>query len=90
MSTAGSFTVDSVQMEDLEAGKLTASWKLEASHPSVSEEKATRMMKSVLVGMLLSSALGAWEVSDEWNQQLPDHKFTDIEEFLEKVWQGKP
>ncbi|KIV87260.1 hypothetical protein PV11_02815 [Exophiala sideris] len=85
----GPFTVDAVKMDDLEAGNFTASWKLEASHPSVSEEEATKMMKTVLVGMLLSSAKGAWEVSDEWNQLFPEFKFTEIEDFLRNVWQEK-
>ncbi|KAK5023210.1 hypothetical protein LTS07_009432 [Exophiala sideris] len=85
----GPFTVDVVKMEDLEAGNLTASWKLEASHPSVSGGEATKMMKTVLVGMLLSSAKGAWEVSDEWNQLLPEFKFTEIEDFLRNVWEKK-
>lgn len=48
------------------------------------------MLKGVLVGMLLSSAKGAWDISDEWNQRLPDYKFTEIEQFLGEVWKGKP
>jgi hypothetical protein len=28
-------------------------------------------------------------VSDQWNRLLPDYKFTDAEEFLEKYWTGK-
>jgi hypothetical protein len=48
------------------------------------------MLKTVLIGTLLSSAKGAWDVSDEFNQLLPDFKFTQIEEFLAQVWEGKP
>lgn len=47
-------------------------------------------MKTVLIGTLLSSAKGAWAVSDEFNQLLPDYKFTQIEAFLVKVWEGRP
>ncbi|KAI1651852.1 NAD(P)-binding protein [Daldinia loculata] len=86
----GPFTVDTVELEDLEAGNLTASWKLEARHPSIAYEEAANMLKGVLVGMLLSSAKGAWDISDEWNQRLPDYKFTEIEQFLGEVWKGKP
>ncbi|KAF3062434.1 hypothetical protein GL218_03376 [Daldinia childiae] len=86
----GSFTVDIVELEDLEAGNLTASWNLEARHPSVADEEAANMLKEVLVGMLLSSAKGAWDISDEWNQRLPDYKFTEMKQFLGEVWQGKP
>ena len=48
------------------------------------------MLKTVLVGTLLSSAKGAWDVSDAWNQLLPDYKFTQMEDFLIKVWEEKP
>ncbi|KAI9831455.1 MAG: hypothetical protein M1819_005054 [Sarea resinae] len=84
------FTVDKVKLEDLENGILTASWTLEASHPSVSGDQVEKMLKSVLIGTLISSAKGAWDVSDEINKLLPDYKFTQIEDFLTKVWEGKP
>ncbi len=48
------------------------------------------MLKTVLIGMLLSSAKGAWDVSDEFNRLLPDYKFTQAEDFLTQVWEGKP
>jgi len=79
-----------VKLEDLEAGILTASWKLEASHPSVTGDEVENMLKTVLIGTLLSSAKGAWDVSDDFNQLLPDFKFTEMEDFLTKVWKGKP
>ena len=83
------FVVEKVKMEDLEAGRLTASWGLEAKHGSVSGEEAQRLLKQVLVGTLIGSAKGAWEVSDEWNRLLPGFAFTGVEEFLEKAWAGK-
>ena len=48
------------------------------------------MFKMVKIGMLLSSAKGAWDVSDELNQLFPDYRFEDIESFLTRVWTGKP
>lgn len=48
------------------------------------------MLKTVLIGTLISSVKGAWDVSDEINKLLPDFKFTQIEEFLAEVWEGKP
>lgn len=48
------------------------------------------MLKKVLIGTLLSSAKGAWDVSDAFNKLLPDYEFTQIENFLAKVWEGKP
>lgn len=47
-------------------------------------------MKTVLIGTLLSSAKGAWDVSNAFNPLLPDYKFTQIEEFLAGVWEGQP
>ncbi|RDL35782.1 Uncharacterized protein BP5553_06394 [Venustampulla echinocandica] len=86
----GSFAIDKVKLEDLENGILTASWTLEARHPSVTREQAEKMLKTVLIGTLISSVKGAWDVSDEFNQLLPDFKFTQIEDFLATVWKGKP
>ncbi|KXX80390.1 Isoflavone reductase IRL [Madurella mycetomatis] len=89
----GPFSVDAVKLEDLEAGKLTVSSTIKARHSSVMqmpEEQAEAMAKSVLVGMLLSSAKGAWEVSNEWNRLLPDFEFTKMQDFLCEAWQAKP
>lgn len=88
--TGHPFTIDKVKLEDLENGNLKTSWSLETSHSSVSGEEAASMLKAVLVGTLLSSAKGAWDMSDDLNRLLPDYEFTRIEEFLAKVWEGKP
>ncbi|TAQ86952.1 hypothetical protein B7494_g4724 [Chlorociboria aeruginascens] len=82
------FTIEKVKLEDLAAGNLKASWTLGKRHPSFTEDQAAElagMLKTVLIGTLLSSAKGAWDVSDAFNQLLPDYKFTRIEEFLAKV-----
>ena len=84
------FAIDTVELEDLEAGILKTSWTLEARHPSVSDEQAANMLKAVLIGTLLSGAKGAWAVSDEFNRILPDYKFAQLEDFLAKVWEDKP
>lgn len=89
-STGRPFTIDKVKLEDLENGNLKASWTLETPHPSVTRDQAASLLKTVLLGTLLSSAKGAWAVSDEFNRILPDYKFTQIEDFLAKVWEGKP
>ncbi|KAH7418612.1 hypothetical protein BKA64DRAFT_739035 [Cadophora sp. MPI-SDFR-AT-0126] len=88
----GPFTVEKVKLEDLEAGKLKASWTLGKKHPSFSDDQAAQLeavLKTVLIGTLLSSAKGAWEVSDEFNRLLPDFNFTEIEGFLSDAWEGK-
>jgi len=81
------FTVDRVKLEDLEQGKLTASWGLEAQHPAFSPEEASQFLRVVLIGTLISSAKGAWDVSDEMNRLFPDFKFNNIKDFLEMVWE---
>ena len=48
------------------------------------------MLKTVAIGILLSSVAGSWNSSDEMNRLFPDFVFTPIEAFLAKVWQGKP
>ena len=48
------------------------------------------MLKTVLIGTLLSCVKGAWDVSDAFNRLLPpDYKFASMEEFLAGVWVGK-
>ncbi|KAK1761850.1 NmrA-like family protein [Phialemonium atrogriseum] len=87
------FTIDKVQLRDLEAGNLEGSWALGKRHPSFTEDQADQlaaMLKTVLIGMLVSSAKGAWDVSDAFNRRLPDFEFTEIEDFLSKAWEGKP
>ncbi|KAI1765052.1 NAD(P)-binding protein [Hypoxylon sp. FL1150] len=83
------FTVDKVKIEDLEAGDLKTSWSLKAVHNSIFEGQASALLKEVPIGILLSSTKGAWDISDDFNQIFPDYKFTSIEDFLGKVWEGK-
>lgn len=78
--------METVKLEDLKAGKLTASWGLETTHPSVAEEESARMLRLVLIGGLLSCEEGAWDVSDEWNQLLPEFEFTKIEGLHKGLW----
>ncbi|KAL1604027.1 hypothetical protein SLS60_005619 [Paraconiothyrium brasiliense] len=80
------FAVEKVKLEDLEKDILTSSWGLEVPHKAVSAEAAEQMLKQVTIGMLLSTAKGAWEGSDEINQLFPEYRFTPIENFLARVW----
>lgn len=89
-TTGAPFIVEKVKLKDLENGVLTASWTLEASHPSVSQDEVEKMLKMVLIGTVLSAAKEAWNVSDEMNKLLSDFQFTQIEEFLTEAWEGKP
>ena len=91
--TGHPFTIALVTLPDLQAGNLNTPWTLAARHPSFTDAEAdhlTAILKTVLIGTLLSSQKGAWDVSDEWNQRLPEYKFTEIEAFLAEVWEGRP
>jgi hypothetical protein len=80
-------------LEDLEAGKLETSWRLGKRHPSFTDDRVNKleeMLKTVMIGTLLSSAKGAWDVSNAFNELLPDYKFSRAEDFLAGVWEGKP
>jgi hypothetical protein len=85
-----SFTIDEVKLEDLENGVLTSSWRLETSHSSAAGHDVEKMLEAALIGTLIGGVKGAWDVSDQFNQLLPDFKFTQIEDFLTKVWKGEP
>ena len=63
---------------------------MEAIHSSLLGDQVEEMLKTVLIGTILSSAKGAWDVSNEMNQLAPDFEFTQIEDFLTEVWAGRP
>ncbi|TVY78397.1 hypothetical protein LSUE1_G004734 [Lachnellula suecica] len=83
-------SVEKVNLADLENGDLKTSWGLEASHPSADESQIEDLLKTVLIGTRLSGVKGAWDVSNNFNTLLPALEFTQIENFLERVWEGKP
>ncbi|KAL7896311.1 hypothetical protein HDV63DRAFT_173505 [Trichoderma sp. SZMC 28014] len=85
-----SFTVTKVQLDDLKAGNISLPWSFERSHSAIKEEEVQNMAKQVVIGILLSSLEGGWDVSGELNQRFPDYGFTKMEDFLSKVWNGKP
>ncbi|KAE9373150.1 hypothetical protein N431DRAFT_482267 [Stipitochalara longipes BDJ] len=95
------FAVDRLPKADIEAGELKTTWIPDFSRPKRSLEdialvpataglSADTLSRMVITGSLLAIARGAWDVSDEWNQLLPQLKLTGIEEFLRKIWEGKP
>lgn len=43
-----------------------------------------------MVGILLSSAKGAWDGPDSFNRIFPDYAFNKAEDYLAGVWEGKP
>ncbi|KAB8068361.1 hypothetical protein BDV29DRAFT_195724 [Aspergillus leporis] len=59
--------------------KLSASWLPSAE-----------AFGNVDVGILLGISTRVLNVSDEWNQLLPNYKFTQTEAFLTEAWRDKP
>ncbi|KIM98295.1 hypothetical protein OIDMADRAFT_56667 [Oidiodendron maius Zn] len=95
------FVVDRLSGADVEAGELKSTWIPDFSRPKRSLEEiaqvpaAAGLSADFLARMVVSESLlaisrGAWDVSDEWNQLLPQLKLAGIEEFLRNVWEGKP
>ncbi|KAK3684123.1 hypothetical protein B0T22DRAFT_469635 [Podospora appendiculata] len=86
----GPFKVERLNADDLKAGVIKASWKPPVVHPAFTPEQADTFASTITSGLLLGFAVEALNVSDEWNELLPDYKFTGIEEFLGEAWRNKP
>lgn len=85
------FALESVRLEDVEAGTFETSWVPELNHPSIPKEMVPIFSKNTLKDGLIGLSKGVYTLpSDEWNQLLLSYKFTSIEEFLTEVWAGKP
>ncbi|KAF4832383.1 Oxidoreductase BOA1 [Colletotrichum tropicale] len=82
------FAVEKLKKKDLEAGKVTSSWTLEVRHPSIPPETRKAVAASLLSGILLGFSAGCFNTSAEWNQLLPDFRFTQPEEFLSQAWKS--
>jgi hypothetical protein len=104
LQTGKPFTVDRVANAELDSGVLETSWVPSYEHPNVTVADLEKNLPSpgataidlkeafsrlVISGTLLALKNGAWDVSDEWNQLLPQLKLTGIEEFVRKVWEDK-
>jgi hypothetical protein len=69
---------------------VKSSWYPRPDHPSFTPEQAEALAERLTAGIVLGISVGAASVSDEWNQLLPDYKFTKAEDFLAEAWRGKP
>lgn len=54
-------------------------------HPSIPEEMRAVWHAPGWTGLLLATARGAWNSSDEWNKLLPDVKFSTVDDFIDAV-----
>ncbi|OQE05409.1 hypothetical protein PENVUL_c024G04326 [Penicillium vulpinum] len=85
----GSFSVEKIKSVHARMGRLTASWAPEMGHTVVSEGMREAAAKIFTAKTILSIYQATWRVSDEWNQLLPDHKFTSVGAFLQEWWSDK-
>lgn len=90
MILGGPFAVEKLGVDDLEAGNVKSSWLPGAVHPSFPPEQVEGVQKAMVSSVLLAISAGALEVTDEWNQLLPDYICTSAEKFLAEAWSGKP
>lgn len=56
------------------------------SSPAVPEEQVDAWSRMATIGLLQSLERGCWDISDEWNQLLPDLEFVKAEDFLKKTF----
>lgn len=85
----GTFNVERLKTDELKVGVVQSSWLPRVNHPGLSPEQIKALATMLLPGMLFSISAGCMKVTDEWNQLLPDYKFTKTEEFLSAVWCDK-
>ncbi|CEF73961.1 hypothetical protein FGSG_01773 [Fusarium graminearum PH-1] len=83
------FTIEWLKMEDVKAGELKTDNYPRIDLPSIPKDQVEAFSKIAIVGILNAYHRGVFNVSDEWNQLLPDLKFTKVDELLERVWGGK-
>lgn len=86
----GNWTVENVKAEDILRNELKTSWVPSMTHPAIPEGVREQYSSKFICDFLGSAMRGKWDVSDEWNQRFPDYKFTSAEEYLTKVWEGRP
>ncbi|KAK7432009.1 hypothetical protein QQZ08_001299 [Neonectria magnoliae] len=80
------FTVDWLKLEDLESGVLKTNNYPRLNLPSIPEDQVEAFSKMATTGILIATGRGVWTVTDEWNQLLPDYEFTQVEQFIKKLW----
>lgn len=83
------FVVESVEKSDLEDGRFTSSWFPVIVHPSVPEDQKDAFSQRYFSASILAIERGGWDASKEWNELLPDFRFTSAEEFLSNIWKHR-
>ncbi|VUC26882.1 unnamed protein product [Clonostachys rosea] len=81
-----SFTIEWEKMEDLEAKEIKSENYICLPFPGIPEDQVEAFSKLATVSVLLGGHHGLWDVTDEWNQLLPDYKFTQVGDFIREIW----
>ncbi|MCJ1320898.1 hypothetical protein MMC15_006239 [Xylographa vitiligo] len=84
------FEIERLKADELDSGTWNSSWMPRLDHPSIPLEQVDMFSRIIVAGLLLAISAKAYSSSDEWNQLLPDYKFTQPEDFLSEAWRGKP
>jgi hypothetical protein len=80
------FTIEWLKMKDVVAGELKTDNYPRIDLPSIPQDQVEAFSKMAIVGILKAYHRGVYDVSNEWNQLLPDLKFTKADELLDQVW----
>ncbi|KAM0351706.1 hypothetical protein ACHAPU_002716 [Fusarium lateritium] len=80
------FEIEWLKMEDVAAGELKTDNYPRIDLPSIPQEQVEAFSKMATIGILIAFHRGVYDVSNEWNQLLPDYKFTKAEALLKRAW----
>ncbi|ESZ93434.1 hypothetical protein SBOR_6176 [Sclerotinia borealis F-4128] len=83
------FVIESVERADLEEGRFTSSWFPVINHPVIPDDQKSAFSQSYFATFILAMERGGWDASNEWNEFLPEFRFTGAEEFLSKIWKNQ-
>lgn len=86
----GEWSVEYVKGEDIRKGELKTEWVPQMSHPVVPSEIKEQWSKEFLIMFFVGILNGAWDVSGEWNERLPEYQFQVAEAYLTEAWEGRP
>ena len=85
----GEWSIEYVKGEDIQNGVLHASWVPLLTHPTIPLEAREAFSTQFVIMFFQGILNGSWDVSNEWNERFPDYKFSGLEEYLTKAWEGK-
>ncbi|KAH7084723.1 NmrA-like family protein-like protein [Paraphoma chrysanthemicola] len=85
----GEWQVEHVKSEDVEKGELKTSFVPVMDHPVIPLDQREKYSAQFVREFFVAMKKGCWNVEDTWNKRFPDFKFTGVEKYLVKAWEGK-